>query len=124
MTDSLPGRFSLIPTAVFVGLGIGNLWGATSAVYRAGSLGLSAVFPAFSLLLLVLLCFGFAHVWRPRAYWPLAVVLGAAWLFSAPWAALHGKFALTLWLGWLPVLIGAATLGVFAVWLRERRNRG
>jgi hypothetical protein len=73
------------------------------------------LFPAICLAVLVAFLTGVARAWWQRgAAIPMFMSVVAAWVFSAPWAAVHRKFRLSGWALWLIVLFGCAALAFFA----------
>ena len=116
--------FTLLPTAVLFGLGIGNLWGIAGLFTRLGNPEWVWSFQIVCLAVLIAFLCGVARAWwRRGAAIPLFLIVVAAWIFSAPFAAVMGKFTVSAWAVWLLVLIGCGTLALAVAWLLERRSR-
>ncbi|HEX5160826.1 MAG TPA: hypothetical protein VFV88_03835 [Steroidobacteraceae bacterium] len=114
---------SLLPTAILFGMGVGNLWGVAGLFTRLSRPEWALLIPAVLLAVLVAFLTGVARAWWPRgAAIPLFLCIVAAWVVSAPWAAVHRKFSLWGWSLWLIVLFGCAALALFLAWLLERRK--
>jgi hypothetical protein len=118
-------RLTMLATAALFGLGIGNLWGIAGIFTRLGSPEWIWVFPILCLVVLVGFLCGVARAWWVRgAVVPLLFIVVFGWLFSAPWAAVNGKFTFSAWATWLLVLLGCALLAIFLAWLLERQRPG
>jgi len=114
---------SLLPTSILFGMGVGNLWGLAGLFTRLASPEWTLLFPAICLAVLVAFLTGVARAWWQRgAAIPMFMSIVAAWVFSAPWAAVHRKFSLSGWALWLIVLFGCAALALLLAWLLERRK--
>src|ERR1043165_3028076 len=117
--------FSLLPTAILFGLGIGNLWGIAGLFTRLGNPEWVWMIQAGCLAVLIAFLCGVARAWWVRgAATPLFLILAAAWLFSAPIALATGKFSVAAWAVWLLVLAGCGCLAMVVAWLFERGRRG
>lgn len=117
--------FSLLPTAILFGIGIGNLWGIAGLFTRLGNPGWVKVIQVSCLAVLIAFLCGVARAWWARgAATPLFLILVAAWLFSAPIALATGKFSMSAWALWLLVLAGCGCVALLVAWLFERRGRG
>jgi protein-S-isoprenylcysteine O-methyltransferase Ste14 len=65
-----------------------------------------------------------ARIWLARgAVVPFLLIVVAAWIFSAPWAAANGKFTSHDWAVWFLVLMGCALVALLLAWLMERRSQ-
>jgi hypothetical protein len=116
--------FTLLPTAALFGLGIGNLWGIAGVFSRIGNAEWVWMVQAACLIVLVAFLCGVARAWWTRgAAIPLLLILVAAWIFSAPIAAVTGKFTLAAWATWLLVLAGCGAVALLLAWLLERGTR-
>jgi hypothetical protein len=116
--------FSLLPTAILFGLGIGNLWGIAGLFTRLGTPRWFWILNAGCLAVLVAALGGVARIWWTRgAVIPLFSIVAAAWVFSAPIAVITGRFTLSAWATWLLVLAGCAIFALSAAWLLERGKR-
>ena len=116
--------FSLLPTAIVVGLGIGNLWGIGGIFTHLGTPTWFWIIQIACLAVLVASLTGMARIWWTRgAAIPLFSIVAAAWIFSAPAAAIAAKFTLTAWAIWLVVLAGCASAALLVAWLLERSKR-
>ncbi len=129
MASEVPPRplsgISLLPTALFFGLGIGNLWGLAGLFTRLGNPEWVLVLPAVCLAVLVAFLCGVARAWWKRgATIPLFMIIVAAWIFSAPWAAANGRFTWWGWALWLVVLFGCGAAAYLLAWLLESRRPG
>jgi hypothetical protein len=117
--------FTLLPTAILFGLGIGNLWGIAGLFSRIGNAEWVWIVQAACLVVLITFLCAVARAWWARgAAIPLLLMLVAAWIFSAPIAAATGKFTLSAWATWLLVLAGCGSLALLLAWLLERGRRG
>jgi len=113
--------FTLLPTAILFGLGIGNLWGIAGLFTRLGNPEWVWVLQIVCLAVLVAFLCGVARAWWARgAAIPLFLIVVAAWIFSAPFAAATGKFTLSAWAVWLLVLAACGSLAYLVAWLLER----
>jgi hypothetical protein len=116
--------FSLLPTAIVIGLGIGNLWGIGGIFTDLGTPTWFWIIQIACLAVLVACLTGMARIWWTRgAAIPLFSIVAAAWIFSAPAAAIAGKFTLAAWSEWLVVLAGCACAALLVAWLIERSRR-
>src|SRR5687767_1286358 len=96
--------FALVPTALFFGLGIGNLWGVAGLFTGLDPPGWIWTFPALCLVVLVACLCGVARIWWSRgAAVPLIAIVVTSWAFAAPWAAATGKLTIFGWSLWLLV---------------------
>ena len=113
--------FSLLPTAILFGLGIGNLWGIAGLFARLGTPDWFWIIQIACLAVLIAFLSGVARIWWNRgAAIPLAAIVAAAWVFSAPAAAVTGRFTSSTWAVWLVVLAGCASVALLVAWLFER----
>jgi hypothetical protein len=125
MTSRKLSGFSLLPTAILFGLGIGNLWGIAGLFTRLGNPEWVWLIQIICLAVLVSFLCGVARAWWARgAAIPLFLIVAAAWIFSAPVAAVMGKFTLSAWVIWLLVLAACGSLALLVAWLVERGKRG
>jgi hypothetical protein len=116
--------FSLLPTAILFGLGIGNLWGIAGLFSRLGTPDWLWLLHLACLAVLTAFLCGVAQIWWTRgAAIPLFAIVAAAWVFSAPVAAITGRFTPSSWAVWLLVLVGCASVALLAAWLLERGKR-
>ena len=116
--------FSLLPTAILFGLGIGNLWGIAGLFTRLGTPDWFWILNLACLAVLVVALCGVARIWWTRgAVIPLFSIVAAAWVFSVPVAVFTGRFTLSVWATWLLVLAGCATIALLGAWLLERGKR-
>jgi hypothetical protein len=121
MASGKPSPFALLPTALFFGLGLGNLWGVAGLFTRLGSPEWAWAFPVVCLVVLVGCLCGVARAWwRRGAAVPLFTIVVTSWLFAAPWAAVNQKFTTYAWSLWLFVLAGCGALAYVIAWLLER----
>jgi hypothetical protein len=123
MTTRKTPVYALLPTALFFGLGVGNLWGVAGLFTRLGDPDWVLAFPIVALIVLVLCLCGVARAWWSKgAVAPIFVTVVASWVFAAPWAAITGKFTVWAWALWLPVLLGCGGLALMIAWLFERQK--
>ena len=123
MATGKPSPFALVPTALFFGLGIGNLWGLGGLFLRLGSPEWGWILPGLSLGVLTACLCGVARAWWSLgAAVPLFTIVATGWLFSAPWAALNRKFTMYGWSVWFLVLTVCGVLAYVIAW-RLERNR-
>jgi hypothetical protein len=116
--------FTLLPTAILFGLGIGNLWGIAGLFTQFGNPNWVWVIQSSCLAVLIAFLCGVARVWWARgAVMPIFLIVAAAWIFSAPAAAVMGRFTFSSWAGWLLVLAGCGSLALLLAWLFERGRR-
>jgi hypothetical protein len=117
--------FALLPTAILFGLGIGNLWGIAGLFTQLGNPKWVWMLQLACLAVLITFLCGVARAWWVRgAVMPMFLMVAAAWLFSAPAAAVMGKFTLWGWAIWLLVLAGCGSLALLLAWLFERGRWG
>jgi hypothetical protein len=116
--------FSLLPAAALFGLGIGNLWGIAGLFTSLGNPEWVWMIPACCLVVLIAFLCAVARVWLARgAVVPFFLIVMAAWIFSAPWAAANGKFTAIAWAVWFLVLTGCALVALLLAWLMETRRQ-
>jgi hypothetical protein len=121
MATGNPSPFALLPTALFFGLGIGNLWGVAGVFTRLGNPEWVWVFPFLSLGVLTACLCGVARAWWSRgAAVPLLTIVVTGWLCAAPWAALNRKFTTYGWSIWFLVLAGCGLIAYVLAWRLER----
>lgn len=121
MTSRKVPGLALMPTAIMFGLGIGNLWGLAGMFTRIGNPGWIWVLHIALLAVLVGFLSGVARAWWARgAAIPLFLIIVAAWVFSAPYALIAGKFTMYEWALWFVVLSGCGGLALLVAWLLER----
>ena len=114
--------FALLPTAVLFGLGIGNLWGIVDLFTHFQNPHWIWLIHIACLAILTAFFCGVARAWWIRgAAKPLFLIVAAAWIFSAPIAAVMGKFTIIVWTAWLLALVACASFALLVAWLFERR---
>jgi hypothetical protein len=124
MSTRKTSGFNLLPTAALFGLGIGNLWGIAELFMRLGNPEWVLMFPICCLAVLIAFLCAVARIWLARgAVVPFLLIVVAAWIFSAPWAAANGKFTSHDWAVWFLVLMGCALVALLLAWLMERRSQ-